>query len=57
MYKITVFCLFGLVVPASAIVVQTNSIAESAPVGFNWDYVYNYKGSSAVSVGGYSPGR
>ena len=30
---------------------QTNSIAESAPAGLDWNYVYNYKGGSAVSVG------
>lgn len=38
---------------SSAIVVQDYSAAEAAPPGFNyWNYVYNYKGSSGVAVGG-----
>ena len=43
--------LFGLV-PWSgrAIVTATNSTAELAPPGLNWDYVYNYKNASAVAV-------
>ncbi len=41
---------------ASAIVVDDYSIAASAPTGDyagSWDYVYNYKNSSAVAVGDY----
>jgi hypothetical protein len=41
---------------APAIVVQNYSVATNAPTGdwdLNWDYVYNYKQSSAVAVGEY----
>jgi hypothetical protein len=44
--------VFGCASSASAIVVENYSMAEDAPSGLNWNYVYNYKGSSAVSVGG-----
>lgn len=37
---------------ASAIVVQDYATAETPPDGLDWSYVYNYKGSSAVAVGG-----
>ena len=51
-----ILCLLGLVMPVSAIVVDDYAVAESAPsaagLDLDWDYVYNYKGSSAVSVGG-----
>lgn len=40
-----------MVVSASAIVVQDYSTAEAAPPGLDWNYVYNYKSSSAVAVG------
>ncbi len=56
MRKIAFFCILGLVMPVSAIVVQDYVAAEAAPsdagLDLDWDYVYNYKGSSAVSVGG-----
>lgn len=56
MYKIAVFCVLGLVMPSSAIVVQNYGAAESAPsvsgLELDWGHVYNYKGSSAVAVGG-----
>jgi len=57
MHKFAVLCfLVGMVViPVSAIVVQDYSAAEAAPsasgLDLDWGYVYNYKGSSAVSVG------
>ncbi|MEN8254884.1 MAG: trypsin-like serine protease, partial [Verrucomicrobiota bacterium] len=37
---------------ASAIVVQDYTAAETAPNGLDWSHVHNYKGSSAVAVGG-----
>ena len=45
------FFFLSLVLPVSAIVVQDYTLAEAAPAGLDWNYVYNYKGSSAVSVG------
>jgi hypothetical protein len=36
---------------APAIVVEDYSVATNAPPDLNWDYVYNYKSSSAVAVG------
>ena len=58
MRKIAIFCVLGLVFPVSAIVVDDYVAAENAPsaadsaLDLNWDYIYNYKGSSAVAVGG-----
>jgi len=56
MNKIAVFFFLGLVVQTSAIVVQDYSAAEAAPSSsgydLDWGYVYNYKESSAVAVGG-----
>jgi hypothetical protein len=56
MRKIAVLCVLALVMPVSGIVVQDYDVAESAPsaagVDLDWGYVYNYKGSSAVAVGG-----
>lgn len=53
---IAVFCILGLVLPVSAIVVQDYGAAEAAPsvsgLDLDWGHVYNYKGSSAVAVGG-----
>lgn len=40
-----------IAVNASAIVVLDYVAAETAPDGFDWSHVYNYKGSSAVAVG------
>ncbi len=37
---------------ALAIVVQDYPVSETAPDGLDWSYVYDYKGSSAVAVGG-----
>lgn len=50
------FLLCSVCVPLSgfAIVTASNTVAETSPEatnGFNWDYVYNYKKSSAVAVG------
>lgn len=49
---ITLFFLVGLIMPVSAIVVQDYVAAEAAPSDLDWGYVYNYKGSSSVAVGG-----
>ena len=46
--------VFACCLPAPAIVVSDYTIATNAPTGawnVNWDYVYRYKGSSAVAVG------
>ncbi|HKL20845.1 MAG TPA: trypsin-like serine protease [Tichowtungia sp.] len=48
--------LFILASIAPAIVVEDNLTAASPPFGdwdLNWDYVYNYRNSSAVAVGEY----
>jgi hypothetical protein len=40
--------------PATAIIVSNYSVATNPPTGswnVNWDYVYNYQGSSGVAVG------
>lgn len=37
---------------ASSIVVQDYAVAETSPDGLDWSYVYDYKGSTAVAVGG-----
>jgi hypothetical protein len=47
-----------MIVPlvGSAIITGNNTLAETDPfesTGFNWDYVYNYKNSSAVAVDPY----
>jgi hypothetical protein len=42
----------GLVIPVSAIVVEDYAAAEAPPPDLDWNYVYNYKGSSSVAVGG-----
>ena len=52
MYKIIVLCFAGIIASTSAIVVQDYAVAEAAPSGLDWNYVYNYNGSSAVAVGG-----
>jgi hypothetical protein len=61
MKKILGLCYAGLVASTSAIVVDDYQVAEAVPSAaastndlnndLNWDYVYNYKGSSAVAVG------
>jgi len=46
----------GLCLSASAIITGDNATAETNPfdaTGLNWDYVYNYKDSSAVAVDPY----
>ena len=53
MNKITVLSLFGLVMQASAIVVEDYTVAEAAPSGLDWSFVYNYKNSSSVAVDAY----
>ena len=52
MHRIVVLCFVGWVASTSAIVVQDYPTAEAAPSGLDWNFVYNYKGSSAVAVGG-----
>lgn len=53
MLKTAVLFFFGLVLSASAIVVQTNSVAETDPAGLDWSHVHEYKGGSGVAVGGH----
>ncbi|RKX34927.1 MAG: hypothetical protein DRP64_19685, partial [Verrucomicrobia bacterium] len=53
MFKCAVLCSAVLVMPVSAIVVQDYTVAEAEPTELDWSHVYNYKGSSAVAVGGH----
>jgi len=53
MHRIVVLCFVGWIASASAITVQDYTVAEAAPFGLDWSHVHNYKGSSAVAVGGY----
>lgn len=53
-HLLTILALLAAAASASAIVVADYATATNSPSGingFNWDYVYNYKGSSAVAVG------
>ena len=52
MHKIAALYFVGWVMSTSAITVEDYTVAEAAPSGLNWSYVYNYKTSSAVAVGG-----
>jgi hypothetical protein len=51
-YRLVLLCACGATVSTSAIVVQDYTSARNAPTGPDWSYVYNYKGSSGVAVGG-----
>ncbi|MBC8374352.1 MAG: trypsin-like serine protease [Planctomycetes bacterium] len=53
-FGLLLFAVLAFCLPAPAIVVSDYAIATNAPTGVwdvNWDYVYRYKGSSAVAVG------
>ncbi len=55
-FRFFLLILVGFFLPASAIVVGDYSVATNPPTGswdVNWDYVYNYKQSSSVAVGGH----
>ena len=53
MYRMLLLFFVGAIASSSAIVVQNNTVAEAAPAGFSyWNHVYDYKGGSAVAVGG-----
>jgi len=51
--KLLVLGFLSIPVFGFSIVTGDNSAAEQAPSGLNWDYVYNYKNSSAVAVNPY----
>jgi hypothetical protein len=55
--RLRVIWFFGLLpLVGQAIITSNNTIAATDPFGsngFNWDYVYNYKNSSAVAVDPY----
>ncbi|NOU35424.1 MAG: trypsin-like peptidase domain-containing protein [Kiritimatiellaceae bacterium] len=50
-----VFVLTCILLPLTGfpIVTANNGMAEQAPPGLNWDYVYNYKSCSSVAVNPY----
>ena len=53
-YGLSLLILVSFCRPSSAIVVADYGVATNTPSGawdLNWDYVYNYKSSSAVAVG------
>lgn len=52
MDRISILCFIGLITQTYAIVVDDYATAEAPPPGLDWSYVYSYRGSSAVAVGG-----
>jgi hypothetical protein len=52
MLKLMAIFFLATAISIPAIIVEDYTVAESAPDGLNWNYTYNYKGSTAVSVGG-----
>lgn len=52
MQKLIYSLFFGWAASAAAVVVQDYATATNPPAGMNWNFVYSYKGSSSVAVGG-----